>query len=367
MMRSLLRIYDWSGRLPMWANIVETNIMIGTHVDAVIANALERNFTGFDIGKAWEAVRKNAYEPPINDTELLYYDREAYTPDEVRAGLTAYKELGYVPNDQWAESGSRTLDYAFDDYAASIVATHASDEETASKLLARSKNYRNIFNANRTFMQARNANGTWADPDQGWTEGDAWIYTFNVPHDPAGLVSLFGSAASLKAKLDEYFSSGQNDHSNEPSHHSPYMYAAIGYPSSTQSLTRAIAAQNYNATASGLSGNEDLGQMSAWYVFSALGFYPLNPAGDEYIVGAPFFERVTMRFPAGVATGGVGGEEREVVFSAPGAPMKPYVKGLRVDGREVERPVLRHGEIVRATRIDFEMSDVPTEWGEGGI
>ncbi|KAM0712232.1 hypothetical protein Q7P37_011326 [Cladosporium fusiforme] len=307
MMRSLLRIYDWSGRLPVWANIVETNIMIGTHVDAVIANALERNFTDFDVGKAWEAVKKNAYEPPINDTELLYYDREAYTPDEVRAGLTAYKELGYVPNDQWAESGSRTLDYAFDDYAASIVATHARDEKSATDLLARSKNYRNIFNANTTFMQARNANGTWADPAQGWTEGDAWIYTFNVPHDPAGLVSLFGSAADLKAKLDAYFSSGQNDHSNEPSHHSPYMYAAIGYPSATQNLTRAIAAQNYNATAAGLSGNEDLGQMSAWFVFSALGFYPVNPAGDEYIVGAPFFEKVTVRFPAGVATGGVGG------------------------------------------------------------
>lgn len=351
----------------MWANIVETNIMIGTHVDAVIANALERGFNNFDIGKAWEAVKKNAYEPPINDTELLYYDREPYTPDEVRAGLTAYKELGYVPNDQWAESGSRTLDYAFDDYAASTVATHAGDDETSTHLLSRSKNYRNIFNPNTTFMQARNANGTWANSTQGWTEGDAWIYTFAVPHDPQGLVSLFGSAASLKEKLDEYFSSGQNDHSNEPSHHSPYLYAAIGYPSSTQTMVREIAAQNYNATPSGLSGNEDLGQMSAWFVFSALGFYPLNPAGDEYVVGSPFFEKVTIRFPAWAATGGVGGEEREVVFSAPGAPVKPYVKGLMVDGREVERPVLRHGEILRASLVEFEMSDVPTDWGDGGI
>ena len=123
MMRSLLRIYDYSGRLPMWANIVETNIMIGTHVDAVLANAISRNFTSFNITKAWEAVRKNAFIPPLNDTDLLYYDREPYTPDEARAGLTAYSELGYVPNDQWAESASRTLDYAFDDHAAAIDAS----------------------------------------------------------------------------------------------------------------------------------------------------------------------------------------------------------------------------------------------------
>jgi predicted alpha-1,2-mannosidase len=367
MMRSLLRIYDWSGRLPMWANVVETNIMIGTHVDAVIANALKRNFTDFDVPKAWEAVKKNSFEPPINDTELLYYDREAYTPDEARAGLTAYLDLGYVPNDQWAESGSRTLDYAFDDFAAYVVAKHAGDNETAAKLLARSNNYRNIYNTNTTFMEARNANGTWAGFEQGWTEGDAWIYTFNVPHDPHGLAELLGGRKKLKQKLDEYFTSGQNDHSNEPSHHSPYLYAAIGYPSSTQNLTRAIAADNYNATAAGLSGNEDLGQMSAWYVFSALGFYPLNPASDEYVVGAPFFEKVTIRLPAGAATGGIDGQEHEITICAPGAPTKPFVKGLWVNGRAVDRPLLRHADLVEAEKIEFEMSDEPTDWGAAGI
>jgi len=369
MMRSLLRIYDYSGRLPMWANIVETNIMIGTHVDAVLANALSRNFTSFNITKAWEAVRKNAFEPPINDTQLLYYDREPYTPDEARAGLTAYLELGYVPNDHWAESASRTLDYAFDDHAAAIVASHAGDNQTAAHLHARSKNYRNLFNAATASMQARNANGSLASPSQGWTEGDAAIYTFAVPHDPAGLASLSGGPETLKQNLDAYFASGANDHSNEPSHHVPYLYAAIGFPASTARLVRAIAAENYNATAAGLSGNEDLGQMSAWYVFSALGFYPLDPAGDGYVVGAPFFEKVTLRLPAGVATGGVSvsqEEECEVVISAPGARTKPFVKGLWVDGREVKKAGLRHGEVVRARRIEFEMSEVPTRWGMGG-
>lgn len=367
MMRSLLKIYDWSGHLPMWANIVETNIMIGTHVDAVLANALERKFTDFDISKAWEAVKKNAFVAPDNDTELLYYDREAYTPDEVRAGLTAYMDLGYVSNDQWAESGSRTLDYAFDDYAASVVATYAGDEETSAQLLNRSNNYRNIYNANTAFMEARNANGTWAGFEQGWTEGDAWIYTFNVPHDPRGLAKLLGGEEKLKQKLDEYFASGQNDHSNEPSHHSPYLYAAVGYPFATQNLTRVIAADNYNATAAGLSGNEDLGQMSAWYVFSALGFYPLNPASDDYVVGSPFFEKVTIRLPAGAATGGVGGEEHQITISAPGAPTKPFVRGLWVDGEAVGKPCLKHADIVRASMIEFEMSEEPTYWGSEGI
>ncbi|KAK3670398.1 hypothetical protein LTR78_009751 [Recurvomyces mirabilis] len=363
MMRSLLKIYDWSGRLPMWANVVETNIMIGSHVNAVLANALQRGFTTFDVAKAWAAVKKNAFEPPINDTEFLYYDREGYTPDEVCAGLTAYIPKGYVPNDQWAESGSRTLDYAFDDYAAAVVATHAGDDSTAEKLMERSQNYHNIYNVNTTFMEARNANETWAGSDQGWTEGDDWVYTFNVMHDVGGLANMMGGRANLKQKLDEHFVEGHNDHTNEPSHHVPYLYAAIGYPASTQNLTRDIAWENYNATSAGLSGNEDLGQMSAWYVFSALGFYPVDPASDEYVVGSPFFEKVSITFPAGAATGGIGGEESELVITAIGAPTMPFVKGLWVDGLAVDRPMLTHGQIVGARNITFEMADTPQSWG----
>jgi putative alpha-1,2-mannosidase len=135
--------------------------MIGTHVDAVLANALERGFHGFDIATAWAGVHKNAFVPPNNDTGLLYYDREPHTPDEVRAGLTAYMPHGYVPNDQWAESASRTLDYAFDDFAASVVAKHAGDDTNAELLVKRAQNYHNVYNADTTFMEAKNANGTW--------------------------------------------------------------------------------------------------------------------------------------------------------------------------------------------------------------
>ncbi|OTA56010.1 glycoside hydrolase family 92 protein [Hypoxylon sp. EC38] len=371
MMRSLLQIFDWSGRLPMWANMVETNIMIATNADAVLANAISRGFRSFDIQKAWAAVRKDAYEPPENDTQLLYYDREPDTPYEVRAGLTSYMDHGWVDNDRWSESASRTLDYAFNDAACAVVARAVGKEDEATALDKRAKNYAKIWDSETQFMRARNENGTWANETWGWTEGDKWVYTFDVLHDADGLADLFtGGRQGMKAKLDEHFDGGHNMHSNEPSHHVPYLYSLIGYPSAAAERIRDIAWDNYNATSAGLSGNEDLGQMSAWYVFSALGFYPVNPAGDEYVVGSPFFERVTLRLPAGVATGGelgqADGRERTLVIEAPGATSKPYVKGLSVDGKPIGRPILRHGEIVRASLIRFEMSETPTRWGEDG-
>ncbi|KAK5637642.1 hypothetical protein RRF57_013357 [Xylaria bambusicola] len=161
-------------------------------------------------------------------------------------------------------------------------------------------------------------------------------------------------------------------HSNEPSHHIPYLYSLIGHPNSAAERIRSIAWDNYNATSAGLSGNEDLGQMSAWYVFSSLGFYPVNSAGVGYVVGTPFFEKVTIRLPRGVTTGGEigrdgdGGGEREVVIAAPGAMWKPYVRGLSVDGKAKDVPLITHGELVNARLVFFEMSDSPTDWGTGG-
>ncbi|KAI1763329.1 glycoside hydrolase family 92 protein [Hypoxylon sp. FL1150] len=371
MMRSLLQIFDWTGRLPMWANLIETNIMIATNADAVLANAISRGFRSFDLQKAWTAVRKDAFEPPDNDTGLLYYDREPDTSYEVRAGLTAYMDHGWVDNDRWAESGSRTLDYAFDDAACAVVARAVGEADEAAALEERAKNYGTIWNAETQFMCARNQNGTWANDTWGWTEGDHWVYTFDVMHDADGLAVLFdGGRAGMKTKLDEHFDGGHNAHSNEPSHHVPYLYSLIGYPNSAADRVRSVAWDNYNATSSGLSGNEDLGQMSAWYVFSAMGFYPVNSASDEYVVGTPFFEKITVRLPAGAATGGeIGvpdGEERTLVIEAPGATTKPYVKGLSIDGRPVDRPVLQHGKIVGASVITFELSEIPTAWGGDG-
>lgn len=364
MMRSLLRIFDWSGWLPIWANLVETNIMIATNADAVLANALQRGFRGFDVDKAWAAVKKDAYTPPDRDTELLYYDREPGTSYEARAGLTAYMKQGWVSNDGWAEAASRTLDYAFNDYSCAVVAAHAGNNDEASSLMKRSRNYVNIWNNKTQFMQSRNANGTWANNTWGWTEGDDWVYTFDVMHDVKGLVDLFGGREVMRDRLDAYFQK-HNDHGNEPSHHVAYLYSVLGYPAKAAETIRYIAWANYNTTSGGLSGNEDLGQMSAWYIFSALGFYPINPASDEYAVATPFFEKVSIRLPTGAVTGGdvTTGREKALVIKAPGAPVKPYIRGLKVDGREVKLPVLKHRDIVNAETIEYEMSDTPTSWG----
>ncbi|KAI3332480.1 glycoside hydrolase family 92 protein [Xylariaceae sp. AK1471] len=368
MMRSLLDIFDWSGRLPMWANMVETNIMIATNADVVLANALSRGFRSFNISKAWSAVRKDAYEPPERDTELLYYDREPNTPYEVRAGLTSYMDHGWVDNDGWSESASRTLDYAFNDAACAIVARAAGDDEAAKDLDERAKNYAKLWNPDTQFMQARNANGTFANDTWGWTEGDKWVYSFDVLHDVDGLADLFeGGRNGMKTKLDEHFDGGHNMHSNEPSHHVSYLYSMIGHPSSAADRIRRIAWDNYNSTSAGLSGNEDLGQMSAWYVFSALGFYPVNPAEDKYVIGTPFFEKVILRLPESSATGGelvpTGNREKELVISAPGAPKMPYVKGVYIDGKARYQPFISHSELANARRIRFEMSETPTSWG----
>ena len=370
MMRSLLQIFDWSGWLPMWANMIETNIMIATNADAVLANALERGFRSFDIAKAWTAVKKDAYTPPDRDLETLYYDREPNTSYEVRAGLTSYMKQGWVSNDMWSEAGSRTLDYAFNDYACSVVGAHAgADNASIEALRTRSGNYATIWNNETQFMQARNDNGTWANSDWGWTEGDDWVYTFDVLHDVQGLAQLFGGRENMRDKLDTYFQGGHNDQTNEPSHHVPYFYSILGYPDRAAETIPGVAWSNYNATSGGLSGNDDLGQTSAWYVFSALGFYPVNPASDEYIVGTPFFEKTTIHFPAEAATGGrpTNRADKKLVITAPGAPSKPYVKSLKVGGKEAKFPVLTHEEILTAGTIEFEMSDTPTSWGRAPL
>lgn len=362
MMRSLLRIFDWSGRLPIWANMVETNIMIATNVDVVLANAMVRGFMDFDIKKAWNAVRKNAYVPPEKDTELLYFDREPNTPHEARAGLTSYLERGWVDNDRWAEAGSRTLDYCLNDYAAAVVAKHVGDFAAADELMERSRNYKRIWNSKTQFMQARNSNGSFARVDWGWTEGDKWVYTFDVMHDVAGLASLFkNGTAGMKDKLDQHFADGHNMHSNEPSHHVPYLYSAIGYPMSSAEKVRQITWSDYNNTSAGLSGNEDLGQMSAWYVFSALGFYPLNPASDEYVVGTPLFDRVEVRFPR---MSEYGGHTLNIIAKGAGTKNRGYIRSLKVDGRKIDKPILTHKEILNARRIEFVMSNKITCWAQ---
>ncbi|KAJ6506363.1 glycoside hydrolase family 92 protein [Mycena vitilis] len=357
MITSMLHDYQEGGWLPMWKNIAETNIMVGTHADSLIAEAVIKGVKGFDRGLAWEAAYKDATVPPDNDGNTTYSDREENVGYEVRAGLSSvYAENGWVADDVHSESASRTLDYAYDDYALyRLAAALGKPADIVSVLRDRAMTAPfTLFNNATGFMEARNANGSWAGPNAGWTEGDKWAYSFDVVHDVPRLALFRGGNASLVRSLDEHFDGGHNDHSNEPSHHIPYLYSLVGAATKTQERVREIAKANYNNTPAGLSGNEDCGQMSAWYLFSALGFYPVNPASGEYVVGSPFFDKATLHLP---------GETKPLIITAQGAPSAPYVRGLSINGQAVGSPVVRHEQIAAGADLRFEMSEMPEAWG----
>lgn len=367
MVTSMLNDFKEGGWLPMWKNIVETNIMVGTHADSLIGEAFVKNVTGFDRELAWEAVWKDATVPPMADSDTMYRDRQEDVDYEVRAGLsTVYNdpEKGWVADDIHSESGSRTLDYAYDDYAVYVVAKAlGKPDNITSFLLNRSRRAPfTLYNNETNFMEARNANGSLAGPDNGWTEGDKWIYTFDVVHDVPQLIQHRGGNVSFVKSLDEHFDGGHNQHTNEPSHHIPYLYSLAGAAFRAQERIRTIAVENYNNTPQGLSGNEDCGQMSAWYIFSAMGFYPLNPVSGEYVVGTPFFDEMTIDWPQTNAVNDQSNSKRLTIKSM-GAPQKKYVKSLTVNGEAVVIPVLSHEQLIGGGEIVFEMSGEVQEWG----
>ncbi|KAG2132096.1 glycoside hydrolase family 92 protein [Suillus clintonianus] len=349
------------GRLPMWKNIIETNIMVATHADSLIAEAVLKGMTGFDLETAWEAVYNDATVPPVNDTTTVYFDREENVDYEVRAGLTSvYEEKGWVADDIHSESASRTLDYSYDDFAVSVLAGLLNKSEEEQFFRTRSlQNPFTIFNSLTGFMEARNASGAWAGPDNGWTEGDKWAYTFDVVHDTPELIAHIGGNATFVDFLDEHFDGGHNDHTNEPSHHIPYLYSLAGAASKSQSRIRQIAESDYNASVNGLSGNEDCGQMSAWYLFSALGFYPVNPVSGLYVVGSPFFDQVEIQFPLANVT--------SLKIISKGAPSKPFVNSFTINGEDIPSPIISHNQLLDGGRFEFIMSSRPQAWGSSTL
>ncbi|ODN72681.1 hypothetical protein L202_08120 [Cryptococcus amylolentus CBS 6039] len=367
MITSMLQDWKEGGWMPMWKNVVETNIMVGTFADAVMAGAVLSGVKGFDLDEAWEAVKKNAFTPPERDTELQFGDREENTPQEVRAGLTEYTKLGYVADDLHTESGSRTLDYAYLDHAAALLASHPSLSHlnlssTASLLNTRSKNYKSLWNNGTSFMEARNSDGSWAGDENGWTEGDKWAYSLDVMHDVPGLAELMGGNASFVDFMDRHFAGGHNLHTNEPSHHIPYLYSLASAPDKSQFWLHSLASSEYNHTAAGLSGNEDCGQMSAWYIFTALGFYPVDPASATYVLGSPLFDKIVLRLPT--APWDEEGGERVLEVVADGASKgRVYVKGLTVEGESWEGIEVGHDVVTKGGKWVWEMDDRPQKWG----
>jgi predicted alpha-1,2-mannosidase len=356
MITALLQDYTEGGWLPKWPNPSYTNIMIGTHADSLIAEAIRKGFKGFDYSLAYEAVYKDANTPPDGDTTRRWLDREPGVPYEARAGLTYARKLGYIPADKVSESASSTLEETYDDYAAAQVARALGKTSSYRELMQRSRNYENLFNPARGFMQARNSDGSWASPAEGWTEGDEWVYLFAPLHDIPGVIRLLGGPKAFNARLDAHFLGHHNHHDNEPSHHYGYLYDFGGQPWKTQATVRQIAHAAYSNTPTGVLGNEDCGQMSAWYVFTAMGFYPVNPASAQYMIGSPLFTRTSLHLPNG---------KRFEIAAAGNSADRPYIQSARLNGKPLTAPVITYQQIEAGGRLEFVMGVAPSQWAVG--
>jgi predicted alpha-1,2-mannosidase len=327
--------------------------MIGTHADSLVAEAINKGFKGFDYKLAYAAVYKDAMTPPDEDSARRWFDREPFTPYEARAGLSYAKTLGYIPADKVSESASSTQEEAYDDFAVAQVAKAVGNAHDHAFFLQRSGNYRNLFNRARGFMQAKNSDGSWASPEDGWTEGDQWVYLFAALHDIPGAMALIGGPAAAAAKLDEHFNGGHNRHDNEPSHHYGYLYDYAGEPWKTQARVRQLANDAYSNTPTGILGNEDCGQMSAWYIFTALGFYPVNPASAQYLIGSPLFTRVALHLPNG---------KHFVISAANNSTSNIYIQSATLNGKPLDSPVISYAQIEAGGTIDFVMGPQPSKW-----
>ncbi|MDE6559929.1 MAG: GH92 family glycosyl hydrolase [Muribaculaceae bacterium] len=287
----------WMPIFPCWGSY--TAAMIGDHCSAAIADAVAKGVTDFPVEEAYSYLRKNAFESPATHQE--------YVDGKGRRALGSYLKYGYIPLEDGVEDAfhkkeqtSRTLEYAFDDFALSRLARKLGHDEDADILEKRSKNYRNVIDPKLGYANGRHADGTWADSINPFTfnpfitEGAPCHYTWYVPHDPEGLIELLGGKEMVEAKLDSLFELKRYWHGNEPCHQIVYLYNAVDRPDKAAKWIRHIMDTEYKDIPGGLAGNDDAGQMSAWYVFSAMGFYPVCPGLPEYWLGYPLFDKVTI-------------------------------------------------------------------------
>jgi predicted alpha-1,2-mannosidase len=353
MIQALLQNYQEGGWMPKWPNPSYTNIMIGTHADSLVAEAMRKDFKGFDYNLAWDAVYKDAMTPPDGDITRRWADREPYTPYEGRGGLTYLKQLGYIPDDKTAESASRTLEDSYDDWCVAQIAKALGKNKDFLFFQDRAHNYENLFNKSTGFMQARNFDGSWAAPDAGWTEGNTWVYTWAVMQDLPGLIKLMGGKDAYNARLNEHFSGGHNIHKNEPSHHYGYLYDFSGQPWKTQAKVREIAEAEYASIPAGLDGDDDCGQMSAWYLFTALGFYPVNPASGDYMIGSPLFSSMTLKLANGKAF---------KVSAENNSTQNVYIQSATLNGKPLSVPFITWEDIMGGATLNLVMGPKPSTW-----
>ena len=310
MMQSLVEMSKEGGWLPKWPNPSYTGIMVGSPAETILAEAWTKGFRGFDVEQAYAAVRKNATVPQDGDRDNRWPDRGDFGDcPETRAGLGRYMQLGYVAGDETAESVSRTQDFGLQDIAASIMADAAGHPDEAEYFRKRSRNYRNLWNADSSLFLPRASDGTWMDPYSGphYTECSPQTALWCVPYDVEGLAELMGGNEIFEERLDDYFENvffkpergNRSIHGNEPSHHVAYLYNRIGRPEKTQQRVRDILSKCYSTDRKGFDGNEDCGQMSAWYILSSLGLYMLNPADGWYELGAPCVRKAELKLNSG--------------------------------------------------------------------
>jgi predicted alpha-1,2-mannosidase len=365
MITALLQNFKEGGWMPKWPNPGYTNIMIGTHADSLVSEAMRKGFGGFDRDVAWQAVYKDAMTPPDGDTTRRWSDREEHTPYEARAGLTYYKQLGYIPTDKTDEASSSTLEDSYDDWCVAQIAKVLDHDEDYRFFLHRSLNDRSLYNPAIGLMNGKTSDGKWAPLGgaqdspvnrsiSGWTEGDAWVYTWSALHDQAGLLQLMGSAEAYDAKLDLHFNGGHNVHRNEPSHHYGYLYDFGGQPWKTQRKVRQIAAKEYGYGPGGLDGDDDCGQMSAWLLFTAMGFYPVNPASGDYMIGSPLYRGISLKLDNG---------KTFRVEAENNSETNVYIQSATLDNKPLEIPVITWEQIQSGTTLHFVMGPRPSPWG----
>jgi len=364
--QSMLASYQQSEEhvLPMWPlACCETWCMIGYHSAPVIADAYAKGFRGFDAELAFAAMKKTA--------------------TDARNHQDQYQKLGYVPAEtgKRTEATSRTLEFAYDDWCIAQMAKALGKTDDAALFAKRAQNYKNVFDPAAGFFRGKQADGSWRDPFDpkavsfdDYTEANGWQYTFGVQQDVPGMMALYGGSQAFISKLDGLFNEdsavgdylidvsgliGQYAHGNEPCHHIAYLYALAGAQYKTAYHVRQIMLTQYENVPDGICGNDDCGQISAWYVWSALGLYPVNPASGVYVIGSPTLEKATIHLDPKYYKGG-----EFTIIAHNVSRQNGYIKSAKLNGQPLERPWITHEEIVRGGKLEFEMDIQPnTAWG----
>ena len=371
--RSLLRKYDEGGILPKWELASnETGTMIGYHAVSVIADAMMKKQCDFDVKKALEACIRSSVYDTTGVTPMM--DRQILNGKLMPVSIKYKNELGYIPCDKVGGSVSQGLEFAYNDWLIAQMMKEHNRKDLYDKYMELSRNYRNYFDPETKLMRGRLSDGSWITPfdpasvqrPSNYVEGNAWQWAWFVPQDVEGLMELVGGQKSFEAHLDTLFTTsseltgdpnaaadvtgmiGQYAHGNEPSHHIPYLYNYAGAPRKTQALADHILRTLYHNDPNGLSGNEDVGQMSAWYALSAMGFYSFCPGRPVYEIGRPIFDKVTIHLSNG----------KDFVIQAKNNSVEnKYIRSMKLNGEDLAEPRFSHFDLMKGGELIFEMEN----------